>query len=457
MIVVVGAGTVGSNITQYLTRDDHEVIVLDRNPDKLRELEDHLDVQTFAGDASNPAILKKIMEIGEVTLLLAVTEQDSTNLIIGYAAKTLGIPRVVARVRSPHLLDSTHVNFREPLGIDLLISPEILTAQELAKFVENPAALATASLAQGRVEIRTVMLSPFSKFCDVSLRDLQLPPGVLLAVIRRAGQVFIPKGDDTLVGGDHVTLIGLPQILEHIHPEFDTEQNTKSGAKLKVAIAGAGETGLYLAQELESQGHKVTLIDKNRARLEFVGEVLHKTRLLYGDATQIQFLREEGLGEMDYFFSTTGDDEDNVMSALLARELKIRHTACIIDRPDYVRVVERVGIDIALSPRIIAANRVMTLVKQGKIRSVTLLEEGAVEITEYQALSKSFIVGKALKDVVLPKGVLIGAIVAGESVTIPRGNHIIRPRDIVITVAEAEMADTLDQLFREKETETVEA
>ncbi|MGF1572388.1 MAG: Trk system potassium transporter TrkA [Sumerlaeia bacterium] len=454
MIVVVGAGTVGSNIAQYLTRDDHEVIVIDRKAEKLRDLEDHLDVQTFIGDAADPSILKKIKGYGEISLLLAVTDHDATNLIIGYSAKAMGIPRVVARVRSPFFLDSTHVNFRDPLGIDLLISPEILTAQELAKFVENPAALATATLAQGRVEIRTVMLSPFSKFSDVYLRDLHLPPGVLLAVIRRGTEVFIPKGDDSLVAGDHITLIGLPEVLEHIHPEFDTEQDTKSGSKLKVAIAGAGETGLFLAKQLEAQGHRVTLIDKDRARLEFVGESLHKTRLLYGDATQIQFLREEGIGDVDYFFSTTGDDEDNVMSALLARELKIRHTACIIDRPDYVRVVERVGIDIALSPRIIAANRVMTLVKQGKIRSVTLLEEGAVEINEYQALSKSMIVGKALKDVILPKGVLIGAIVCGNSVTIPRGNHIIRPRDIVIAVAEADMADTLDQLFREQETET---
>ena len=453
-IIVVGAGTVGSNIAQYLNRDNHEVIVIDRKPEKLRDLEDHLDVQTFSGDAANPETLQKIMALGDVQLLLALTELDAMNLIIGYTAKNLGIPKVVARVRNQYFMQNPSVNFREPLGIDLLISPEILTALELAKFVENPAALASASLAQGRVEIRTVMLSPFSEFSTAQLKTLKLPDGVLIASIRRGTEVFIPRGDDALMAGDHVMLIGLPQVLEAVHPLFDTEQNTKSGSRHRVAIAGAGETGLFLAQNLETQGHRVTLIDKNRERLEYVGERLQKTRLLHGDATQIQFLREEGIAEMDYFFATTGEDEDNVMSALLARELKVKRTACIIDRPDYVRVVERVGIDYALSPRIIAANRVMTLVKQGRVRSVTLLEEGDVEVSEYQALSKSKIVGQPLKDITLPKGLLLGALVAGDSVSIPRGNSIVRPRDVVITVALAGMSDSLDQLFCEQKTGT---
>lgn len=446
-VIVVGAGTVGSNIASHLARDRHEVIVLDRNPARISEVEDHLDVQTIAGDAVDPHVLRTSMAGQPTELLLALTEADNTNLIIAYAAKKLGIARVVARVRSRYYLETGTVNFRDPLGIDLLLSPEILSAQELATFVENPAALAFVALAQGRVQLRTVLASPFSEHNLKSMKEIVLPPGVLVAAVRRGKEIFIPRGEDTIEAGDHVTLIGLPTSIDQAHPQFDTEQDTQTARKLHVAVAGAGETGLYLAELLEARNHDVTLIERNRQRCEIASERLHSTVVLHGDCTNIQFLREERIDRMDYFIAVTGDDESNVMAALLARELKVDKTACLIDRPDYVRIAEKVGIDVAISPRIVAANRIMTLVKKGRIRSVTLLEEGAVEVTEYQALSRSPIVGRTLKEVELPQGTLIGGIVRGPNVVIPRGPDMIRPGDIVITISAARSSDELSRLF----------
>ena len=447
-IVIVGAGTVGSNIASHLTRDRHDVIVVDSSHAKLRDLEDHLDIQTLEGNGCDPDVIKRALGGEPAYLLLAVTDQDNTNLIAAYVAKKVGIPRVVARVHSRFYLEMAEVNFRDPLGIDLLLSPEILAALELVAFVENPAALAVRSLARGRLELRTIMMSPFSAYSMSKLRDVTFPAGMLIAVIRRGGKTFTPSGETILEAGDRITLIGLPEVLDRVHPEFDTEQELRGRKRLRVAIAGAGETGLYLAQQLEERNHQVYLIDQDRARCELAGERLHKAVLLHGDCTNIQFLREEQIQKMDAFIAATGDDESNVMSALLAKELKVDRTACLIDRPDYVRVVEKVGIDVAISPRIVAANRIMTLVKQGKIRSVTLLEEGAIEVNEYQAVSKSPIVGQPLKDIELPKGSLIGAVVHGHEVTIPRGDSVIRPGDIVIAIAEAAAADELDRLFQ---------
>lgn len=453
-IVVVGAGTVGSNIASHLAREQHEVVVVDQSAVKLNDLEDHVDVQTLHGDACDPSVLRTAMgEEGSTSLLMAATERDPTNLVVGFAAKRLGVPRVVARVRSRYLHDTGKVNFRDPLGIDLFLSPEILAANELSIFVENPAALAFATLARGRVQLRTVMLSPFSRFCLKALHELDFPQGVLIGAIRRGKEIFTPRGDHRLEAGDRVTLIGLPEVLDEVHRECDTEQEIRAVGGRRVAIAGAGETGLYLAEVLEARGHRVTLIDKDMERCEIASEILRKAIVLHGDCTNIQFLREEQINSMNYYIGATGDDESNVMSALLARELKVEKTACLIDRPDYTRVVEKVGIDVALSPRILAANRIMRLVRQGRIQSVTLLEEGAIEVTEYQALSQSEITGKALKDVTLPKGTLIGAVVRTGEVTIPRGNDVIRPGDLVIAVSEATASDSLNKLFtREQET-----
>jgi len=450
-VLVVGAGTVGYYIAGHLANDNHEVVVIDRDGSRLVELEDHHDVQTLRGDGCDPSILRQAMEGDLPDLLLAVTNEDAANLIMSFAAKRLGVPRVVARVRSRYFLDSSEVNFRDPLGIDLLLSPEILTALELAHFVENPAAVAIASLAQGRVQLRTVMLSPFSAHSTLALRDIRLPPGVLIAAIRRGKRIFTPHGDDTLETGDRVTLIGLPEVIDRIHPDFDTEQDTSTGRRLRVAIAGAGETGLFLARQLEARSHKVYVIDKNLERCEYAGERLERAIVLNGDCTNKSFLREEKLDEMDYFIAVTGDDESNIISALLAKELHVGKAACLIDRPDYARIVERVGIDVALSPRIVAANRVMTLLKEGKIRSVLLLEEGAIEVTEYVALASSPIVGSPLKDIELPRGALIGAVVHGDRVTIPRGSDILRPGDLVVMIAESGLGEEIDDLFRRAE------
>lgn len=446
--VIIGAGTVGYHLASHLTREDHDIIVLDRSPDRLARIEERLDVQTLVGDGCDPRLLGQAIGGKGQCLVLAVTDTDAVNLVVSFAAKRLGATRTVARVRSRFYLDAAHVNFRDPLGIDVLLSPEILTALELANFVDNPAAFAIASLAQGRIQVRTVMLSPFSEFSTRHLRELSLPAGVLVAAIRRGTRVFTPRGDATLEAGDRVMLIGLPSVIDKVHPVFDTEQDTTTGRCQRVAIAGAGETGLFLAQRLEERGHHVTLIDIDRARCEIASEALDHSIVLHGDCTDVQFLREERLERAGYFVAVTGDDESNIMSALLAKELHIDKTACLIDRPDYVRVVERVGIDIAMSPRIVAANRILKLLRQGRIRSVTLLEDGAIEVAEYQALASSEVVGTALKDAKLPKNALVGAIVRGSEVMIPRGDDEVRPGDIVITVAEQEAADEIDDLFR---------
>jgi trk system potassium uptake protein TrkA len=268
---------------------------------------------------------------------------------------------------------------------------------------------------------------------------------MLVASIRRENEVMIARGNSILEAGDRITLIGLPEVLDKGTPLFDLQPAATSLAG--VVIAGGGETGLYLAELLEKRGHHITLIERNRLRAEVAGERLQNARILHGDATDIQLLREERIGRADYFIALTGDDENNVMSSLLARELGVSKTACLIDRPDYTRIVEKIGIDFAISPRIVVANRVLALVKRGRISSVTLLEDGELEVSEYQAQSRSPVVGQALKEIAVPPSGLIGAVLQGGQAVIPRGDYIIKPGAIVIGVTLASEAEKLDRLF----------
>lgn len=444
-IVVVGAGTVGLNISKYLSREGHEVIVVDRDRTTLSVVEDELDVQTIMGNGCDPHLLQEL-GMDRTQVLLAVTEKDETNLICAYAAKSMGCTRVVARVRLRFFYDTALVNYKSPLGIDLLISPEILTAYQLMRFVSSPNALAQVTMAEGRVQMQTVRLAPGSDFVGHQVKTIRIPEGALIAGLRRGDDVMIVHGDTKLEAEDRVTLIGLPEKMDAVSFLFTGER--AKDKRVTVAIAGAGETGLFLAEQLEKRGHDVMVLEKNRERAEYAGEVLRAARILHGDATEIHVLQEERIGLADYFIATMGDDESNVMSSLLAREVGVQKTACLIDRPDYARIVEKIGIDIAISPRLVVANRVLAMVKRGRVRSVTLLEEGELEITEFQALSKSKIVGHPLKEVEIPKGVLIGALVdSSGQVVIPRGDDIIKPGTIVIGIAKAGAADKLDDLF----------
>lgn len=443
-IIVVGAGTVGSSIASYLSRDRHDVIVIDANHGRLSSTEEEMDVQVLAGNGCEPATLRTA---GAPTadLLLAVTEKDETNLICAYTAKRLGCRRVVARVRSRFYDDTNDVNFKHPLGIDLLISPEISTASELATFVSFPNALALTTMARGRVQLRTLKLAPDSAHVGKQVRSIAVPSGVLIASIRRENQVMIARGNTTLEAHDRVTLIGVPEVLDKATEAFDRQPPPERFAS--IVIAGAGETGMYLAELLENRGHEVTIIERDRHRADYVSERLRRTRILLGDATEALLLREERIGRADYFIGLTGDDESNIMSSLVAKELGVQKTACLIDRPDYARIVEKIGINVAISPRFVVANRVLALIKRGRISSVTLLEDGELEATEYQALSRSAVVGQPLRDIVVPPTGLIGAVLQSNQLTIPRGDYVIQPGSTVITLSLTSEAEAMDALF----------
>lgn len=443
-IVIVGAGTIGTSIARYLAREGHDVVMIDQSRTALARLED-VDVQTLLANACDPEKLLEA-EVDLATVFLAVTNHDETNLIASFAARKIGCQRVVARVRSPFYQEEVQVAFRAGLNITMFISPETETTDEFLNFIKTPDALATVTLAQGRVQLRTIKLSAESEYTGRELKDLQLPEGVLVAATRHEGTSEIARGHTILHAEDRVTLIGLPTVLDDVSIKFHCMKE-KEGSNW-IVVAGAGETGMLLSHHLIKQGKKLTVIERDPARAQYAsGKLGPKARVLCGDATEANFLKQEHIGKAAYFISAMGDDENNIMSTMLAKEHGVGKTACVIGRPDYTRIVEKMGIDVAISPRFVAANKILAMVKRGRIRSVTLIEDGELEINEYEALSTSPVTGNALKDVVIPDNCIFGAVARTGRVVIPRGNFIIQPGDTVITVAKPEATEKLDVLF----------
>lgn len=445
--VIIGAGQAGTHIAQALSQERHNVTLIDNERRRLQRAEEYLDVRTMCEHGASPHVLE-MAGAAHADLVAAVTENDEVNLIAAGTAKQLGAHRTAARVYNRAYFGEDKVKYRNLLGIDLIISPQSITAFEIAKLVENPAAVAVALFARDRVQMRQMAVREDSPAVGKSIRAL-FPPdrdfGSLVVSLSRGSEIAIPGPDDVLQPGDRVTVIMASGHSGAVRRLFrDEEQAAES-----VVIAGGSTTAMMLAQMLETHKSRVTLIEENRDRCEALSRLFSRTRVIHGDATRQSVLLEERVGQADVFVALCGSDEVNLMASLQARELGVRHMVVSVNRADYAPLVQRVGIDHAVSPRILTGNRILALAGGSHVRSVALLQEGKAEVVELMAEMDAPAVNRALgKQLRFPKGVLIGALVREDEVIVPRGGDVFREGDTVIAFAMSSALDALEAMFR---------
>ena len=441
-IIIIGAGSVGTNLAEILVREGHNITMIDILAKRLLEISEMFDLSVYVGSGSSYDTLLQA-GVQETDVVLAMTNNDEVNLLAAYIAKHLGARKTVARVRKREYLEPLELNIRSLMGIDLIISPEFQVAAEIVQFLANPDSMAMAHFAKEKVQLRQLVLGEDSPLAGKLVRNTNLPRGLLIVLISRGNDIIIPRGDSILKPGDKVSFIGQPHNFHEAHSLFEVQE---VGIK-KVCIAGGGETGLFLAETLEPQNYMLTLIDSNPERCAFLSDVLAKTQVITGDVTNRYFLEEERINTADIFIAVTGDDETNIMSSLLAKELGVKQCITKVDRPDYTEVIERVGIDLALSPRLLTSERILTLLKHGRIKAISLIEEGRVEVIEYEVPAHSSIAFLKLSEVSFPRDSLVGMIVHKGAVRVPRGEDQLIPGDTVIIIAKPEVVDKIEQFF----------
>lgn len=445
-VIVVGAGQAGKHIAQVLSVENYNVTLIDSDRERLEWAEESLDIRTICEHGANPRILE-LAGASKARLVAAVTDSDEVNLIAAATAHQLGAERTAARVYNQAYLGGERIQYRNLLGIELIIFPQSLTALEIAKQIENPAAVAVEMFAQGRVQMRQMVVRGDSPAQGRKIRDL-FPPdrsdGVLMVSLSRGDLIAVPGPDDVIKAEDRVTVIMQEGRSGDVRRLFrDVEEGAES-----VVIAGGGTTAQMLAEILEARGLGVTLIEARRERCEMLSRVLSRTHVIHGDATRLSVLEEERAGKGDVFVALCGSDEVNLMSALQAKEMGVPRLIVAVNRVDYVPLVEHVGIDHAVSPRILTGNRILALAGRVPIRSMAMLQGGKAEVVELQAEANSAAVNRAIgEEVRFPKGSLIGAIVRGSEVIVPRGGDMILPGDTVIAFALSEVVDALGEMF----------
>jgi trk system potassium uptake protein TrkA len=449
-VVVCGAGQVGFNIARYLSEANNDVTVIDNEPDMIRKIADALDVRCVLGYAPHPPVLEQA-GAADADLIIAVTDSDETNMVVCEVAHALfDVPTKIARIRSQcYLLPVWSSLFsRDNLPIDFIISPEIEVARAIIRRLQVPGAQSVIPLANDRVRMIGVRCGEDCPLIRTPLRQLTvLFPDLNLVVIAivRDGSPVIPTSEFQMLPGDEVVFVVESRHVPRAMIAFGHEEPEVR----KVVILGGGNVGLFVAQELESKFPNISakIIEADAARAEEIAKTLKTTLVLRGDVLDRVLLEEAAVGAADMTIAVTNDDETNILSALLAKRHGCRRAMSLVNRTDYSALMSTLGIDVVISPRDITVSNILQHVRRGRIYSVHSLFQGFGELIEADALETSGLVGKALKEVKLPHGVLLGAVVRDDKVISPRGNTIVQTNDRVVLFAVAAQVKRVEKMF----------
>ena len=441
-IVVLGIGTVGTSIANLLCQHRHRVTLVDSDPVHVRRINEMLDVRAISGSASQSSVLFQADVLG-ADLCLAVTGDDEVNMVAASMAKAMGARRTVARVYAPVFRDLSTFDYQRHFNIDRLLSLEHLSAVELARGIRSPGTVTVENFTRGELEVKEIAVVEKTRSVGVALKSLDLPTGVRVGSIHRNSKMWIAGAEDTVQVGDRITLIGLQDEVDDLADLFQTNAEPKIG----VVVAGGGETGYHLARSLEGERCAVVVMETSSERSEFLAANLRYSTVLQVDATRRAVLEEERVGSADVFVACTGDDENNIMAGVEARDIGAKRIMAIVGRPDYANVVGKLGIDLAISPREVMARQVMGFLNTGPVISRSTLPGGSIEILEMEVLAGAPATDHVLANLPLPAACLIAAVMRENYVRVPGADDRLEPGDTVLALVEDATVEDAIQLF----------
>lgn len=371
-------------------------------------------------------------------MAIACTDIDEVNIVACAAAKQLGTKLTIARVQDAEYLQTWKRGY---LGVDEMVCSELITAQALARLMGLREIRASDEFAAGKILMTETLIEAGAPIVGLKLKDAAIPPQCNVASILRDDQVIIPRGDDAILANDRLVLIGTPSAVG----EFNRRLSLHPVAQ-DILIIGGGRIGFRLAQLLQPQGLQPKIVEIDEERSRWLAENLPQSLVFHGDGADVDLLEQEGLGKSEVAASVIGIDEKNLLCGLLLKRLGVAKVIARVEDPDFVAIFERVGIDIAVNPRRLVADEIISFTR-GRIGKTLFLEENRAEVLELEVSPRSPLLGVKLEKAQLPTGLLIGAIVRREMIIIPRGSDALRPKDRVILFSTPEAASQIEKLL----------
>ena len=446
-IVIIGAGEVGYHLADILSHEDHRVSIIDPDPTKSRRMTEALDVMVVVGDGTRADVLTQA-GTSKADLVIAVTDDDHTNMLSSVLAKSLGAKRIILRLKDTRPLDEYRYFYKQAIGFDVVLSTEDLAAEEIVNTVREQHALEVESFAGGRVQLRRFPIPADSPMTQKDIAGLDLPGRVLIVAVARSDRFFVPTGEDQLSADDQVYMIGS-------RPDLDLFEQYAGAPELRtrsVVLMGAGGVGRQIAHKLEGQSAvSIRIIELDAARARSVAaEHSTKVMVLEGDATDLDLLLEERIGEANMFVATSGHDEQNMVACQLAKSLGVERTVAMVNKSSYRQIYDLLGIDMAISPRILCANRILKFVRSGSVAAIAVLGEGRAQVLELEVHFDDGKGNRKVKSMGLPRGAVIGSLVRGDQVIIPDGETQVASGDHLIIFTLPENVEQVCSMFSRK-------
>ncbi|MBT6884068.1 MAG: Trk system potassium transporter TrkA [Rhodospirillaceae bacterium] len=449
-VIVCGAGQVGYNIARHLALESNDVTVVDQSPELVRRINDNLDVNGIVGQASHPAVLDQA-GARDSDMLIAVTATDEVNMVACQVAHSIfEVPTKIARIREQGYLSPLWANlfFRDNIPIDVIISPEIEVARAVTRRLQVPGAFEMIPLVEDKVKLIGVRCDDDCPLVNTPLRQLtQLFPDLSIVIIglMRDGQPIVPTSEDQMLPGDEVYFVVDSEQVGRAMAAFGHEETEAR----RLLIFGGGNIGFFLAQEIEREHHwvRTKIIESDRERAESIAGKLEKTMVIQGNVLDSEILEEAGVATTETVVAVTNDDETNILASLLAKRYGCQRAITLINKGTYENLINSLEIDVTVSPRNITVSTILQHIRRGRIHSVHTLREGFGELIEAEALETSELVGRPLKEVNLPSGVLLGAIVRDGQMICPGGSTVVEPHDRIVLFAAAEVIRKVEKMF----------
>lgn len=450
-IIIIGAGQVGGTLAENLAGEKNEITIIDSEQHILSGLQDRLDLQVVCGIGSHPDVLKKA-GAEDADMLIAVTNSDESNMMACQVAHSLfKTPTKIARVRSEqYIIYQDQLYQHKDIPVDHLIAPEQLVTTAIKRLIDYPGALQVVEFADGKASLVAVRAYYGGLLVGHALSALkEHMPNVdtRVAAIYRRGRPIRPLGSTVIEADDEVFFIA---DTKHIRAVMSELQKLESSYK-RIMIAGGGLIGAGLAKRLENK-HNVKLIEYNMERANYLASVLDNATVFQGDASDASLLSEESVDQVDAFIAVTNDDEANIMSAMLAKRMGAAKAMVLIQRSAYVDLVQGGDIDIAFSPQQATISALLTHIRRGDIVNVHSLRRGAAEAIEAIAhgdSQTSKVVGKQIKDIKLPPGTTIGAVVRADEVIIAHSDTVIQANDhVILFLVDKKFIGDVERLFQ---------
>jgi trk system potassium uptake protein TrkA len=435
-ILIIGAGEVGYHIATRLVRERHDVVVVDHTPDVIARVQEEMDVMAFEGPGSRPETLERA-GIDQTELVIAATHSDEVNIVACLLARQYGVPQCIARIHDGDIETSPLAAAGKRIGIDLMINPSRAVAEEIQRLIYMPGADEAAEFFEGRVQLISIRVPATAPIVQQRIKEVGARfPGALpglVAAIQRGKKTLIPRGETIIEAGDHLLIIGKDQHLQaNLHLLGLSSHRMKN-----LLIIGGGQVGFQVVQLLsrDTTRYNIKILERHLQRCRELSTRLPHALVLNGDATDLKVLQEEGIRNMDGVIVVTDDDGTNLIAALLAKTHGAHEVITLVKRPDLISLVSALGIDAAISPRLVTADAMLRYLRRGQVLSMFTSTSTEAETLEMEALPRARIVGRPLHKVNFPEGIIIGAVARGDTITIPRGDTVIEAYDRVLVFA----------------------